>query len=80
MVELHHRSNGSDGFDFETAAAQAMVFLLAGFHTTANLLLWASYYLALYPRMQEQVRKEIEAVVGSDRVNYEDLNNLKFLG
>ena len=82
MVEQHHRSNGSEGIDFETAAAQSMLFLLAGYETTSNLLMWASYYLAMYPHIQEQVREEMETILGpgNKEASYEELPKLKVLG
>ena len=82
MVEQHQRSNGSEGIDFEAAAAQSMLFLLAGYETTSNLLMWASYYLALYPHFQEEVREEMETFLGpgNKEVSYECLPKLKLLG
>ena len=82
MIELHQRSNGSEGFDFETAVAQALAFLLAGFDTTSNLLMWACYYFAMYPHFQEEVREEIENVLGPGvkKAPYESLASMKRLG
>ena len=82
MIELHQRSNGIEGFDFETAVAQALIFIVGGFDTSSNLLMWVTYYLAVHPELQEEIRKEIECVLGSgNRVaTYEDLTSMKFLG
>ena len=82
MIELHQRSNGTEGFDFETAVAQALIFIVGGFDTSSNLLMWVSYYLAVHPELQEEIRNEIECVLGSgNRVaTYEDLTSMKHLG
>ena len=82
MIELHQRTNGEEGFDFETAVAQALSFLLAGFDTIANLLMWTCYYFAVFPEMQQQIREEIETVLGPGVKNpsYESLGSLKNLG
>ena len=82
MVELHQKSNGSQGFDFESAVAHAFIFLVAGFDTTANLLMWATYYLAMYPDLQEEIVQEIEEIQGpgNKEVKYEDLKKFKKLG
>ena len=75
-------TQGKDGIDFESTVAQALIFLLAGFDTTANLLMWTSYYLALHPDVQDQVFEEITSHAGLDgeEANYETVNKMHFLG
>lgn len=41
---------------------------IAGTDTTTNSVLWSILYMCLYPDVQEKVQKEIDAVVGRDRV------------
>lgn len=41
---------------------------IAGTDTTTNSMLWSILYMSLYPDVQEKVQKEIDAVVGSERV------------
>ena len=82
MLELHQRTNGSEGFDFESAVAHVYIFLLAGFDTAANLLMWATYYLALHPDLQEEIVQEMEGIQGrgNKEIKYEQLNQFKKLG
>jgi cytochrome P450 len=41
---------------------QMMTFLTAGHETTASSLIWATYYMAKYPEMQERLRKKFARV------------------
>merc|ERR1719499_687399 len=79
--ELHQVTQGKEGLDFESTVAQALIFLLAGFDTTANLLMWTSYYLAMYPDIQEQVYEEIVSLAGHDgrEANYETVGKMQLL-
>ena len=38
----------------------SVVFLIAGFETTANSISYSSYYLALNPDIQEKLQSEID--------------------
>ena len=82
MLDLHQRTNGSEGFDFESAVAHAYSFLISGFDTAANLLMWATYYLAMHPDLQEEIVQEIEEIQGPGKkeVKYEHLSQFKKLG
>ncbi|KAM5138559.1 vitamin D 25-hydroxylase [Mantella aurantiaca] len=42
--------------------------IIAGTETTTNVLRWALLFMALYPNIQGQVQKEIDAVIGPSRV------------
>ena len=77
--ELFQSSAGKEGFDFETAVGQTLLFLLAGFETTANLFMWVSYYLALYPHIQQEVYEQISQSDGS-HPNYKNVNQMVKLG
>jgi cytochrome P450 len=46
-------------FTEEALVDQMMTFLSAGHETTASSLIWATYFMAKYPAMQERLRKEI---------------------
>lgn len=50
--------------------SQAATFLAAGFETTARLMFWTTYLLALDPQEQERVRAE--AATGPDRAASSD--------
>ncbi|XP_071975281.1 vitamin D 25-hydroxylase isoform X2 [Engystomops pustulosus] len=42
--------------------------IIAGTETTTNALRWAVLYMALYPNIQAQVQKEVDLVVGQNRI------------
>jgi cytochrome P450 len=55
---------------------EVMTFLLAGHETTAVALAWTWYLLAEHPQVAEQVRSEVEAVLGDRAPTVEDLPRL----
>ena len=46
--------------------AQALLFFIAGYDTTANGLCWLMYNLACNPEIQEKVYDEIQEVIGNN--------------
>lgn len=55
-------------------------FVIAGFETTATLIMWTLYYLAENPQYQNRVREEIKTVVGHKQdIEYDDYKQLAFL-
>ncbi|XP_018785106.1 PREDICTED: cytochrome P450 6g1-like [Bactrocera latifrons] len=63
-------------------AAQAAVFMVAGFETSSSTMTFALYELSKRPDLQERLRNEIcEAFVAEQgRLSYETINNLPYLG
>ena len=60
--------------------AQALVFFLAGFETTATTLTFCTYELALNPHIQETLLEEINSSVDSNgEISYEELARLPYL-
>ncbi|XP_068202553.1 cytochrome P450 3A25-like [Palaemon carinicauda] len=61
--------------------ANAWVFLLGGFETTANSLTSAAYLLACNPEVQERLYKELSSDIedGSQHLTYETVNSLTYL-
>ena len=51
------------GLTREELEAQAVLFLFAGYETTASALGHLVYFLALYPECQEQLRKEVDGAM-----------------
>ena len=45
----------------EEITAHAILFMLAGYETTANTLSYTSYLLALNPHVQEKLQEEIDS-------------------
>ena len=63
----------------EMIEAQGMVFLLAGFETTASTLSSLIYHVAMYPEVQEKIIEEIRDNIGSDDITHESISTLEYL-
>ena len=63
----------------EMIEAQGMVFLLAGFETTASTLSSLIYHVAMYPEVQEKIVEEIRDNIGSDDITHESISTLEYL-
>ena len=62
------------------AAAQALVFFLAGFETTAYTATFCLYELALNRDIQVRLQSEIDQIAEKDGgLNYENVTNLNYL-
>ena len=60
--------------------AQAVLFFVAGYETTATLLSWAAYELALNPSIQERLYEEIRTAIDSiGDIDYDLLSRLEYL-
>ncbi|CAG2173519.1 unnamed protein product [Oppiella nova] len=60
--------------------AQALVFLLVGYETTASTLSFCTYELALNPSVQDILYEEISSAIDSDgEISYEELSRLSYL-
>ncbi|KAL2607867.1 hypothetical protein R1flu_026440 [Riccia fluitans] len=56
-----------------------LTFLMAGHHTTASLLSWCMYLLALHPLWQERARAEVEEFCSNGEVDWNTLGQFKTL-
>ena len=46
-------------------AAQCVIFLIAGYETTATALSYAAYSLACHPEVQQKLYDEVKSVIES---------------
>ncbi|KAF5285135.1 hypothetical protein FQA39_LY16824 [Lamprigera yunnana] len=61
-------------------AAQALLFFVAGFETSASTLTFCIYELAKNPHIQERLREEINAVLNEhDRITYDTVVDMPYL-
>ncbi|XP_063598457.1 cytochrome P450 3A29-like [Penaeus indicus] len=65
----------------EEIIANAWVFLLGGFETTANSLTYTTYLLAQHPEVQDKVYQELQDVIKDANTNltYEQVHKLTYL-
>lgn len=68
-----------DGEDIETTVDNLLTFVVAGHETAANTLAWALYLLALYPEVQEILRKEVRLHCSEGPVTYEATQKMERL-
>lgn len=68
-------------FSVEQAAAQAFVFLIAGFETSAATIQFALYELALQPDLQKKLTEEIDRVIAkhNGQITYDGLQEMTLL-
>jgi len=60
--------------------AQLVIFLAAGYETTASTLHFVCYILSRRPDVQEKLRKEVlEVLDGREHIDYEDMAKLQYL-
>uniref|UniRef100_A0A914L7A7 Uncharacterized protein n=1 Tax=Meloidogyne incognita TaxID=6306 RepID=A0A914L7A7_MELIC len=60
--------------------AQGFMLLIAGYDTTASVLQFATYMLAMHPKIQEKLREEINSVLGiNEDISYEHLKKMDYL-
>jgi len=61
--------------------AQALSFLVAGYETSASILTFALYELALHPEIQQSVRAEILQVLSKHdgKLTYDGIQDMSYL-
>ncbi|KAJ6647417.1 Cytochrome P450 3A14 [Pseudolycoriella hygida] len=77
---LNVKSSGTKKLSDDEIIAQAVTFLMAGYETTATTLTYATYELALNPRVQQELYDEVNSSVNSNgRIEYDVLSHLPYL-
>lgn len=77
LTEAHGGDQG-DSVQDRKVRDEIVTLTLAGHETTAALLSWTWYLLALHPDVAQRVRQEVDGVVGGRAPSAEDLENLTF--
>jgi cytochrome P450 family 20 subfamily A len=55
------------GVPDDQVVSDAIAFMIGGFHTSGNFIVWMMWYLATHPEVQEQLREELERETGGER-------------
>ncbi|XP_028033856.1 cytochrome P450 9e2-like isoform X1 [Bombyx mandarina] len=71
-------SNSTNAFTDDDLVAQAVLFYVAGYDTTANLINYFLYEMAVNPHVQEKLNQEIAEMSDEGDV-YEAIQRLKYL-
>ncbi len=64
-------------FDHDEMVDQVAIFFLAGHETSAAVLAWALYLLALYPEWQDKLAQEAVSAFDPDKIYFSTLSKLR---
>lgn len=67
------------GLTNDEILANSIIFMIAGYETTATTLVWLTYDLMVNPEVQEKLIAEIDQEIGQDQANYDNAFRLKYL-
>lgn len=65
--------------DEETLLSDAITYVVGGFHTTANSLVWGFYYIASHKDVQEKLHAEINSNIGKAEITHENIRKCSYL-
>ncbi len=78
-IRLHQSDDPCSYLNRDNMAGSIYLLFLAGTDTTSTTLRWASQYLVRYPEIQDRVHREIDDVVGCNRLpTLSDRLNLQY--
>ncbi|XP_011870530.1 PREDICTED: probable cytochrome P450 6a20 [Vollenhovia emeryi] len=78
--DIGDTSSNVDRLTMSEAAAQAYVFFLAGYETSATTATYCLYELACHQHLQDKVRKEIDEILEKhNEVSYNALDEMTYL-
>ncbi|XP_048758996.1 cytochrome P450 3A8-like [Ostrea edulis] len=67
------------GLTVDEVTGNAILFLLAGFDTTASNMTFMSYCLATNPEIQEKLIEKIDCVLGNELPTYDNVQKVDYL-
>lgn len=68
-----------EGMTEQQLLEETIILFVAGHETSANALAWAVYLMTQYPETANQIRAEMEEIVGNKAIGFEDLPKLHLL-
>ena len=80
MLAAQHPDRKGHKLTDNEMIAEMVLFMLAGYDTSSNVLTLSCYHLAIYPEIQEKVVEEIQRVCQSpDGVTYDEIKDMPYL-
>ena len=80
MLAAQHPDKKGDQLTDDEVVAEMVLFILAGYDTSSNVLALTCYHFAVFPDAQEKVLEEINRVCKSpDAVTYDEIQNMPYL-
>ncbi|CAG0890359.1 unnamed protein product [Darwinula stevensoni] len=78
--EKEREAGGEKVITEDVIAAQSLIFFVAGFDTTASMMNFLTYVLAVYPAIQDRLYEEIEKNMDEyGGINHEMMNSCVYL-
>ena len=78
MARDEDAGSADGGMSDQQLRDEAITLVLAGHETTALALTWTLYSLTLFPDVEEELHREVDAVLGGRTPTYGDLASLTF--
>ena len=80
MLAAQHPEKKGHRLTENELIAEMILFLMAGYDTSSNVLTLSCYHLAIYPEIQDKVVEEIQRVCQSpDGVTYDEIRDMTYL-
>ena len=80
MLSAQHPERKGHHLTDDELIAEMVLFILAGYDTSSNILSLSCYNFALYPEIQEKVYEEISRVCQSrEGVTYDEMKDMPYL-
>ncbi len=80
MLDSQNPENKRHHLTDNDILAEMVLFMLAGYDTSSNILGLTCYNLAVFPETQDRIVEEINQVCGlSDTVTYDDIQKMPYL-
>jgi len=68
------------GYSNEQITADVITYMIGGFHTTANFLTWALFFITKFPQIQDEIYNEIVKLIGSnEEIDFESVGKFNYL-
>lgn len=80
LMQLQASPNAEERITMDEITAQAFIFLVAGFETSATTLINCLYELAMNEGVQDRLRSEINKACGDQPLTYETIFSIEYLG
>ncbi|KAI4456041.1 cytochrome p450 [Holotrichia oblita] len=81
LIDMKDKTNNPDPLTMNELLAQSLLFFIAGFDTTSQILSMCLFSLATHSDIQEKLREEVKKVLNkyNGEITYDALQDLKYM-